>query len=138
RVHAPLLASDRALRESHRAAAEHPHPGRGSDPLPRPEGPAGPALSALRPSRHDALLRPCRGGGHSLLLSWLAVRREGPLPRSALRARGRPASRPRAPALVSGRGALRPRLGLYGPAREEACADALGHARCARAQPENL
>ena len=48
--------------------------------------PPGPRLSALRASRHHALLRQGRGAGHPLLLSRLAVRRGRPLPRAALRA----------------------------------------------------
>jgi hypothetical protein len=56
---------------------------------------------------------------HPLLLSRLALRRAGQLPRAALRARlGREAPPHRAPALVSGRGALRPRVRLHGAAAQ--------------------
>jgi len=69
-----------------------------------------------------SLLRPRRRARHPLLLSRVALRRAGQLPRAALRARRRREAPPqRAPALASGRGALRPRVRrLHGAATEEA------------------
>ena len=113
-------------------AARGARAGRGPDPVPRQDRPAGPGARALRASRHHALLRQGRGARHPLLLSRLAVRRRRPLPRAALRARGRPLPRPRASALVPGAGALRPDLRLHGPAREEAGAAALRMPRSPR------
>ena len=117
-------------------AGATPRPGararRGPDPVSRRPGPAGPGASALRPSRRLALLRPGRGRGHPLLLSRLDVRGRRPLPRPAVRARGRQAPRQRPPALVSARGALRPGVRLPRPAGEEAAAAADRRARAAR------
>src|SRR5262249_10757769 len=50
-----------------------------------------------------------------LLLSRLALRRGGPLPRAAVRARRRPPARAHAAAVVPGAGALRADLRLHGP-----------------------
>ena len=125
RADAPLLASGRAGLACHDDAARGPRAGRGPGPVPRRHGRPGLVHAALRASRHHALLRQGRGARHPLLLSRLAVRRRRPLPGAAVRAGGRPASRPRAPALVSGAGALRPDLRLHGAAREEAGAAAL-------------
>ena len=108
-----------------RYAEEGARAGRGFDPVPRQARPRRPGPRALLPPRHDALLRQGRGGRHPLLLSRLDVRHRRPLPGAALRARRRPVQGQGAPALVSGRGALRVDLRLYGPGREKAGAAAL-------------
>ena len=92
-------------------------------------GPARAALPALHPPRHDALLRPGRGPRHPLLLSRLAVRHGRTMSRTAVRARRGQAQAHGAPALVSGRGALRPDLRLYGSAGAQTGPAALRHFR---------
>ena len=102
-------------------------PGRGPDPVPRRAGPAGPGLSALLPSRHDAVLRQGRGARHPLLLSRLAVRRRRPLP-GACRASPNPAG-PQCQRVRQPWYPVEERYGLVfaylGPAGEEAGAAAL-------------
>ena len=134
RADAALLASGRPGLARDRHAARGPRAGRGPRAVPRQDRTARPRAGALLPPRHHALLRQGRGARHPLLLSRLAVRRRRPLPRAAVRARGRQAARSRPPALVSGAGALRPDLRLHGPAGEEAGAAALRMPRRAGAR----
>ena len=89
-------------------------------------GTARPGASALRASRHDALLRQGRGARHPLLLSRLAVRRRRA---TASSSRASPTAactrdKVRQP-WYPVEELLRPGLRLHGPAREEAGAAAL-------------
>ena len=125
RADAPLLAPHRHGGRCQRHAAQDPRAGRGPDPVPRRPGSPWLAVPALRAPRRVAVLRQGRRPRHPLLLPRLAVRRAGPLPGAALRARRRARPRPAPPALVPAAGTVRPDLGLHGPAGEEAGAAAL-------------
>src|ERR1700678_795703 len=95
RVHAPLLAPGRRGEQGGRGAAERAHPRRRPHRLSRQERPAGSAASALRASRHDAVLRQVRRRRDPLLLPRLALQRRGPRAGSTVRTRRRVAqSRP--------------------------------------------
>lgn len=125
RIAAAVLAPDRARVRRHRYPQKGARARRGPGAVSRPACARRAAARPLLPSRHDALLRQGRGRRHPLLLSRLEVRHRRPLPRTALRARGRPVQGQGAAALVSGREALRPDLRLFGPGREKAGAAAL-------------
>ena len=92
RAAAPLLASGRPRRRRHRHPAQGARAGRGPDPVPRRAGPAGlvhPRCCHRGTSLYYGKVEERR---HPLLLPRLAVRRRGPLPRAALRARRRRSS----------------------------------------------
>ena len=120
RVAAALLASGRACRRRRLHAAPGARARRGPDPVPRRRRPARPAARTLLPPRHNAALRPRRTSRHPLLLPRLAVRCGREMPGPALRAGGWPPARAHSPAVVSGAGALRADLRLYGPAGSQA------------------
>ncbi len=109
----------------HRYPQKSARAGRRPDPVSRQARPGRSAARPLLPPRHHALLRQGRGRRHPLLLPRLEVRRRRPLPRTALRARGRPVQGQGPPALVPGRGALRADLRLHGAGGEKAGAAAL-------------
>ena len=87
RIAAPLLASRGPCFRCDANPAPDPRPGRRFDPVPRRPGPSWPGLSPLHPSRRLTLLRPGRGGRHSVLLPWLEICRRRPVHRPALRTR---------------------------------------------------
>ena len=72
---------------------------------------------------------PCRGGGAALLLSRLALRYAGPVPRHAVRDRGVPHGDGGVAARLPDDGIWRARLRLYGPAWHRTVVSALRHHR---------
>ena len=117
--HAALLAAGGAGRRAGRAAPRKAGTAAGREPgaVPRRAGPLRPAAPALSAPRRRPGVWPARERRPALLVPRLAVRRDGPVPGDAGRAREQPALPQHQAAGLSGGGEQRRAVGLHGPRR---------------------
>ena len=129
RADAPLLAARSPCPRRQRSAARGEDPRRGPDRVPRRRGGRACSIRAACTAAPRLLYGQRRGRRHPLLLSRLEVRRQGHCLEQPCEPERRQPPRAARQPWYPVRRALRPRLGLHGPAREDAGAAALRQSR---------